>query len=192
MTVYMSNEQLEALEAAIAEAEATDQGYLSRPDKLAQLKRIAAEQRFLRTEEGWRAHARGEVVKHVNQAITMIIVLCFSAGLVWAIIAFWPVAWNAVIWPGLAKIHDYFAGPVGVAETEQRLTAMDDCLAKAGAKQPPSRPLKPLVADLRDACAYEIEYARLGLIAGGKSEEIAVNTIYFSHIQPAALRAKPQ
>ena len=123
-----------------------------------------------------------------RDAITGIISLCLLAGMAWAIIAFW----NEGIWPTLAEIHDALLGPPDAVETKRRLISVDDCLAKAVATQPPARPLPPLVDDLSGICAYEIASARLGLIAGGKSEEVAANTIYYSHIQPAALRAKPQ
>jgi hypothetical protein len=86
----------------------------------------------------------------------------------------------------------YGWGPPDAAETEDRMTALDDCLAQAVATQPAGRPLKPLVADLRSTCAYSIDAALLALTTNLEPEEAAKEALYRDHILPAARRARPQ
>jgi hypothetical protein len=67
----------------------------------------------------------------------------------------------------------------------------DDCLAKAVAKQPLGRPVKPLLKDLWDACLWDFRPFDRALMAAGKSEQEALDEVYRLHIEPAAARAKP-
>jgi hypothetical protein len=72
---------------------------------------------------------------------------------------------------------------------KEALVDLDDCLAKAVAKQPPGRPLERLVEDLRYTCQIEISVASTRLMkAYDMSEEDALRSTYYQHVGPAAAR----
>jgi hypothetical protein len=73
-------------------------------------------------------------------------------------------------WITLAEVHDDVFGLPDTAETKERLITLQDCMVKAVAQQPLGRPINPLWNDLRSACAYEIAFAKRGLIIQHISE----------------------
>jgi hypothetical protein len=73
--------------------------------------------------------------------------------------------WNWGFLPTLAEMHDDFllSNPPSATETEHRLLAVDDCLVKAVAKQPPGRLRRLLLNDLFADCQYSVTAAWLAI-----------------------------
>jgi hypothetical protein len=132
-----------------------------------------------------------EAVVGVAGAALVICLLLVVEGPVIALFTRGPEAAWAKLMTEFALAR-YGWGPPSADEAEDRMIALDDCLAKAAATQPPGRPLKPLVTELRATCAYSIEAALLALTTNLQPEEEAKEALYRDHILPAARRAKPQ
>jgi hypothetical protein len=86
----------------------------------------------------------------------------------------------ALVIPQVAHAADDSAG-----------TALDDCLAKAVAKQATGRPITPLLRDLFNSCHLEVVTLEGELIRRGLTNAQATDEAYWKHFAPAALRASP-
>jgi len=70
----------------------------------------------------------------------------------------------------------------------EAMVSLDDCLAKAIAKEPPGRPMMPLFRDLLASCMIEVGGAKSELMKGGMSEDAANGVIVYQHVGIVAAR----
>jgi hypothetical protein len=84
------------------------------------------------------------------------------------------------------------AEPLPAAADNPRLTELDDCLAKAVAKQPPGRPIDLLARDLRSDCMIEFLAAGQSLEKTGKTQEQALKELFDNHLLVYVKLANPR